>query len=94
MSAHAYTYVSHSIYINSHSSPLFSRKKEDISRVEDVRFPLPALANQKREETSELKILRIKKREYRDGIKSRETRPGWGEAHNVYKPCVGTTEGF
>ena len=53
-----------------------------------------ALANQKREETSKLKILRIKKREYRDGIKSRETRPGWGEAHNVYKACVGTTEGF
>ena len=44
--------------------------------------------------TSKLKILRIKKREYRDGIKSRETRPGWGEAHNVYKACVGTTEGF
>ena len=41
--------------------------------------------------TSKLKILRIKKREYRDGI---ETRPGWGEAHNVYKACVGTTEGF
>ena len=29
-------------------------------------------------DTSKLKILRIKKREYRDGIKSRETRPGWG----------------
>ena len=41
-----------------------------------------------------MKILWIKKREYRDGIKSRETRPGWGEAHNVYKTCVGTTEGF
>ena len=54
-----------------------------------------ALPNQKkREETSKFKILRIKKREYRDGIKSRETRPGWGEAHNVYKACVGTTEGF
>ena len=38
--------------------------------------------------------LRIKKREYSDGIKSRETRPGWCEAHNVYKACVGTTEGF
>ena len=38
--------------------------------------------------------LKIQKREYRDGIKSRETRPGWGEAHNVYKACVGTTEGF
>ena len=50
-----------------------------------------ALANQ---ETSKLKIIRIKKREYRDGIKSRETRPGWWEAHNVYKACVGTTEGF
>ena len=44
--------------------------------------------------TSKLKILQIKKREYRDGIKSRETRPGWWEAHNVYKVCVGTTEGF
>ena len=32
--------------------------------------------------TSKLKILRIKNR---DGIKSSETRPGWGEAHNVYK---------
>ena len=41
--------------------------------------------------TSKLKILRIKKREYRDGIKSRETRPGWCEAHNA---CVGTMEGF
>ena len=41
--------------------------------------------------TSKFKNLRIKKR---DGIKSRETRPGWGEAHNVYKACVGTTEGF
>ena len=48
-----------------------------------------ALANQK--ETSKLKILWIKKREYRDGIKSRETRPGWCEAHNA---CVGTMEGF
>ena len=46
---------------------------------------LIALAKQKREETSKLKILRIKNREYRDGIKSSETRPGWGEAHNVYK---------
>ena len=34
---------------------------------------------------SKFKILRIKKREYR------ETRPRWGEAHNA---CVGTTEGF
>ena len=41
-----------------------------------------------------IKILQIKKREYRDGIKSRETRPGWCEAHNIYKACVGTTEGF
>ena len=48
-----------------------------------------ALANQ--EETSKFKILRIKKREYRDGIKSRKTRPGWCEAHNA---CVGTMEGF
>ena len=40
------------------------------------------------------KILRIIKREYRDGIKSKETRPGWGKAHNVYKACVGITEGF
>ena len=40
---------------------------------------------------SKFKILRIKKREYRDG---KETRPGWGEAHNVYKACVGITEGF
>ena len=39
-------------------------------------------------------LYKIKKREYRDGIKSKETRPGWGEAHNVYKTCVGTTEGF
>ena len=38
-----------------------------------------------------LKILRIKKREYRDGIKSKETRPGWGEVHNA---CVGIMEGF
>ena len=44
--------------------------------------------------TSKFKILRIKKREYTDGIKSKETRPGWGEAHSVYKACVGTTEGF
>ena len=29
------------------------------------------------------KILRIKKREYRDGIKCKEARMGWGEAHNV-----------
>ena len=37
-----------------------------------------ALANhKKREETSKLKILRIKKREYRDGIKRKETRLGW-----------------
>ena len=42
----------------------------------------------KRNETSKLKILRIKNRKYRDGIKSRETRPGWGEAHNVYKRHV------
>ena len=42
--------------------------------------------------TSKFKILRIKNREYRDGIKNRETRPGWGEAHNV--ACSGTTEGF
>ena len=27
--------------------------------------------------TSKLKILRIKKREYRDGIKRKETRLGW-----------------
>ena len=52
-----------------------------------------ALANQKREETSKFKILWIKKREYSDGIKSRETRPGWCEAHNVYKACVGTYHG-
>ena len=38
------------------------------------------------------RILRIKKREYRDGIKSQETRPGQGVAHNVYKACVGITE--
>ena len=45
---------------------------------------LIALAKQKkREETSKLKILRIKKREYRDGIKSKETRPGWGEAQCI-----------
>ena len=31
--------------------------------------------------TSKFKILRIKNREYRDGIKSRETRPGWGDRH-------------
>ena len=41
--------------------------------------------------TSKFKILRIKKREYRDGIKSRETRTGWCKAHNA---CVGTMEGF
>ena len=35
-----------------------------------------------------IKILQIKKR---DGIKSKETRPGWGEAHKAY---IGTTEGF
>ena len=28
------------------------------------------------------------KREYRDGIKSKETRPRWGEAHNLCKACV------
>ena len=28
------------------------------------------------EDTSKFKILQIKKREYRDGIKSKETRPG------------------
>ena len=43
--------------------------------------------------TSTLKILLIKKREYRDSIKRRETRPGWGEAHNVYKACVGIYHG-
>ena len=47
------------------------------------------LAKQKkREKTSKLKILRIKKWEYGDGIKSKETRPGWGEAHNVCKACA------
>ena len=46
---------------------------------------LISLDKQRKEETSKLKILRIKNTEYRDGIKSRETRPGWGEAHNVYK---------
>ena len=40
--------------------------------------------------TSKFKILQIKNREYSDGIKSKETRPEWGEAHNA---CVGTTEG-
>ena len=50
------------------------------------QFRVDALAKQKkREETSKFKILQIKKREYRDGIKIKETRPGWGEAHNVYK---------
>ena len=29
---------------------------------------------------------------YGDGIKRKETRPRWREAHNVYKACVGTTE--
>ena len=28
------------------------------------------------------------KREYSDGIKSKETRPGWKEAHNVCEACV------
>ena len=42
---------------------------------------------------SKTKILRIKEREYRDGIKSKETRPD-REAYNVYKACVGITEGF
>ena len=37
--------------------------------------------------------IQIKKREYRDGIKSKETRLGWGEAHNVYKACVGIYHG-
>ena len=41
--------------------------------------------------TSKLKILRIKMREYRDGIK---TRLGWGEAHNVREACIGITEAF
>ena len=35
---------------------------------------LIALAKQKREETSKLKILWIKKRDYRNGIKRKETR--------------------
>ena len=30
----------------------------------------------------------------RNGIKSKETRLGWGEAHNVRKACLGITEGF
>ena len=51
---------------------------------------LVALAKQKKEKR-QVKILQIKKR---DGIKSKEARPGWGEAHNVHKACVGTTEGF
>ena len=37
--------------------------------------------------TSKFKILQIKKREYRDGIKSRETRPGWGR-HTMYTKHV------
>ena len=41
-----------------------------------------------------VKILWIKKREYRDGIKSKETRLGCGEAHNVRKACIGITDGF
>ena len=41
-----------------------------------------------------IKILRIKKREYRDGIKSKETRLESGEAHNVRKACIGITEAF
>ena len=28
------------------------------------------------------------------GIKSKETRPGLGEVHNVCKECVGITVGF
>ena len=36
--------------------------------------------------TSKLKILRIKKREYRDGIKRKETRLELG-THNVGKAC-------
>ena len=44
--------------------------------------------------TSKLKILRIKNREYRDGIKSRETRPGWGGTQCIQMACAGTTEGF
>ena len=39
--------------------------------------------------TSKLKIVRIKKGDYKEGIKSKETRPGWGEAHNVYKAYHG-----
>ena len=40
--------------------------------------------------TSKINILQY----YRDGIKSKETRVGWGEAHNVRKACMGITEGF
>ena len=51
-----------------------------------ARLELIVLAKKKRrEETSKVKILRIKKREYRDDIKSKETRLGWGEAHNARK---------
>ena len=39
-------------------------------------------------DNSKFKILQIKKREYRDGIKSKETRLGWEEAHNVCKACM------
>ena len=47
--------------------------------------------------TSKLKILRIKKREYRDGIKSKETRPGWGGgSQSMQSMCsyIGITKGF
>ena len=31
---------------------------------------------------------------YRDGIKSKATRLGWGEAHNIRKACIGITKAF
>ena len=35
--------------------------------------------------------IHIKKREYRNDTKGKETRLGWGEAHNVCKECMGIT---
>ena len=38
------------------------------------------------------KFVRIKNKEYRDGIKSKETRPGGTQC--IQMACAGTTEGF
>ena len=36
--------------------------------------------------------IKIKRGNIGMALKSKETRPGWGEVHNVCKACVGITE--